>query len=264
MERKFGLIFLSFCFFGCDVLGLDIEGYPCTPAPEFACVEGYSCRWVSGNPVCLANGAENPDPFLYAENFDDGVADGFTFRVGTNDSWNITGGTLNLNALGGGSRGWIENQEWAQISVQLKFKITAIETYSSLRILFAHGISESTVGEEYYGCGFGFDPHLNTTTFGDEYHIIGSQGDSSCQSAVTFTPEEWYTLQAEFERNHITCRLVEKNIQLEQEFSDDLVFTQTGTFEVLAYQGNYSIDDLVIYSERLPSWPNFPVSCDNP
>jgi len=59
------------------------------------------------------------------------------------------------------------------------------------------------------------------------------------------------------------CSVVELGIQVEHELPEGLRFNQTGTLEIWAYQGNYSIDDLVIYSERLPSWPNFPVSCDN-
>lgn len=257
--KKVALIIFIF-FTGCP-LNIDIEGMPCTAAPDFACATGYTCRWVSGEPRCLSEGAVNPDPLLYEENFDDGVADGFTFQNEYGATWDLSNGTLNITAISDGSHtvateGWIENQKWKNIFVQLKFKLNYFDVTSHSAMVVRLIYRDDS--HQYQACVISFadGQSFSISYEGERY------SNRVCDNTVLLSEGTWYTLQLEAWGDHIVCRLVEPSIQLEYDVSRDGAFmTQAGTFGLRVTDSSASIDDIVIYSEK-PNWTNLISICN--
>jgi hypothetical protein len=260
-EKYTALVFLILAF-GCD-MSLDMTGSNfCSPAPDFECVSGFTCRWVSGEPLCLENGATNPDPLLYEENFDDGVADGFIFQSAYGGTSDLSSGVLTLTApsdeTGNSSiEGWIEGKEWKVIFAQVKFKINFFEMPSGGGQMVIQLYNQDPT--QVQACMFAYDDQ--------RLHILYA-GEGSSNRACVGIPlieNEWYTLQLEAQNNRIVCRLIEAEVQLEFDVSRVRInMTQAGTFGFrVSEHASFSFDDLTVYSERPSTWPNFSAICDS-
>ena len=269
-EKFLITLVLVVCGLGACRLDEDISGFPCTESPDFECAPGYSCRWVSGDPVCLKIGAENPDPLLFYDDFEDPEWSLEHFRL--RGDWHISDGKLKVKREDKfASVASLQNLPWldgtSELFWEIKVLLNNYAFHASIAVAFKdHG------GAPEYSCGWTWDFDESDQIL---FYIYQETKGYVCQ--INRSKEELlpqidteYTFQGGVNsQGVVTCRLPEFRIEINFTVSSPVPYSNhhsgIGIYtDPIEEPFKAQLDDIKFWSERPSHWSELITSeCEN-